>query len=105
VVLTRPEAARLARIQVAAEQLILVDDDDNQIGVASREENEFCALFSGRYDGSLRANDAEISGLRWVRLDDLITEIRADPVSHTSWLIGAATRFASLRDDGAQVRK
>ena len=68
-------------------------------------ENEFCTLFTGRYDGLLYPNDAELSGLRWVRLDELITDIRADPVSYTSWLIEAATRFANLKADGATVRR
>jgi len=56
-------------------------------------ENEFCALFAGRYDGLLRPNHAELDELRWVRLADLATEIRADPAQYTEWLKEATARM------------
>lgn len=54
--------------------------------LGDRSENEYCALFTGQYDGSLRPNHAELDELRWVSLTDLMAEIRADPVQYTGWL-------------------
>ena len=62
--------------------------------LGDRSENEFCSLFTGRYDGSLRPNYAELDELRWVRLADLADEICADPLRYTSWLKEAMTRLA-----------
>ena len=62
--------------------------------LGDRSENEFCWLFAGRYDGSLRPNDAELGELRWVRLADLGSEIRADPMQYTAWLREAASHLA-----------
>ena len=58
-------------------------------------ENEFCALFTGRYDGPLHPNDAELDELKWVRLTDLADSIAADPTPYTSWLREAVTRLAT----------
>jgi isopentenyl-diphosphate delta-isomerase len=57
-------------------------------------ENEYCCLYAGRYDGSLHPNDAEIGGVKWVRLADLASDIRADPARYTGWLKEAVTHLA-----------
>lgn len=56
-------------------------------------ENEFCSLFAGRYDGPLSPNFTELEELRWVRLADLASEIRVDPVQYTGWLREAVIRL------------
>ena len=63
--------------------------------LGSCSEKEFCSLFAGRYDGSLRPNYAELDELRWVRLADLADQICAEPVRYTSWLTQAVTRLTS----------
>ena len=60
--------------------------------LGDRSENEFCVLYSARYDGTLRPNDCEIDAVRWIHLTDLVAEIRTDPVLYTAWLREAATR-------------
>ncbi len=63
--------------------------------LGDRSENEFCTLFSGRYDGAMHPNYAELGDLKWVELADLAQEIRADPAPYTAWLKHAVARLAA----------
>jgi isopentenyldiphosphate isomerase len=61
--------------------------------IGDHSENEFCRLFTGRYDGPLRPNPSELDELSWVRLADLVAKVRANPTPYTSWLREAVIRL------------
>jgi len=63
--------------------------------LGERSENEFCALFWGKYDGALCPNSVELDELRWVRFADLSGSIRTDPARYTRWLQEAVIRLAN----------
>lgn len=67
--------------------------------LGTHSENEFCALFTGQYDGALHPNPTELSGVRWLSLADLLAEMNADPLPYTRWLQEAVTRYAGLHAD------
>jgi isopentenyl-diphosphate Delta-isomerase len=49
-------------------------------------ENEFCRLLVGEFDGKVKPNPDEISGIRWVSVPELKEAIVSDPSSYTPWL-------------------
>jgi len=49
-------------------------------------ENEMCALLLGKYDGAIKSNGNEIKDYKWIRLDDLVYDISANPEKFTPWL-------------------
>jgi isopentenyl-diphosphate Delta-isomerase len=48
-------------------------------------ENEFCRLLVGEFDGKVKPNPEEISAVRWMRLDEVVKDIRENPETYTPW--------------------
>ena len=48
-------------------------------------EHELDHVFIGNYNGNIPFNEAEVKAVRWVNLDDLRTEIEADPDKFSFW--------------------
>ena len=48
-------------------------------------EHELDHVFVGNYNGDIPFNQAEVQAVRWVKLDDLRTEIEADPDKFSFW--------------------
>lgn len=49
-------------------------------------ENEFCRLFVGDFDGSVRPNPEEIMAVKWTTLGALGRELKGNPDAYTPWL-------------------
>jgi isopentenyl-diphosphate delta-isomerase len=48
-------------------------------------EHEFDHVFVGRYDGEAAPNPDEVGEWKWVRPDELLADVRANPRSYTPW--------------------
>ena len=48
-------------------------------------EHELDHVFIGNYNGNIPFNEAEVKAVRWVNLDNLRTEIEADPDKFSFW--------------------
>jgi isopentenyl-diphosphate delta-isomerase len=48
-------------------------------------EDEFVHVFGGSHDGPIHPDPAEVSEWKWVRYDDLVTDLRTHPENYTVW--------------------
>jgi len=48
-------------------------------------EHEYCWVYYGRYDGPIDVNVSEIADWRWVGVDALEAELKAEPERFTPW--------------------
>jgi isopentenyl-diphosphate delta-isomerase len=48
-------------------------------------EHEYCWVYYGRYDGPVDVNVSEIAAWRWVGIDALEAELKAEPERFTPW--------------------
>ncbi|OGJ21943.1 hypothetical protein A3K73_04840, partial [Candidatus Pacearchaeota archaeon RBG_13_36_9] len=53
---------------------------------SSSSENELCTLLIGKHDGNVSPNRDEVIEQYWVSLDELATDISANPNKYTPWL-------------------
>jgi isopentenyl-diphosphate delta-isomerase len=51
----------------------------------SGSENELCHVYLGRVDGNVRPNESEISGIRFVPIGDVTTELGNNAERYTPW--------------------
>lgn len=49
-------------------------------------ENEYDAVFLGRFDKDPKLNVAEAMGFKWISLDDLRSEVKCFPEKYSPWL-------------------
>lgn len=59
-------------------------------------EYEYDHVFLGSYNGEINPNPEEISELRWIQLDKLEQEMRANPHSFSAWFHIAAPRVMNI---------
>ncbi|MBM3303619.1 MAG: isopentenyl-diphosphate Delta-isomerase [Candidatus Aenigmarchaeota archaeon] len=48
-------------------------------------EHELDHVFVGRFDGVVKPNPEEAAGFRWVGLDELRKDVKANPEAYTPW--------------------
>lgn len=48
-------------------------------------ENEFCRVLVGDFDGKIAPNPDEITEVRWAKVSEVATDLRAHPDSYTPW--------------------
>ena len=64
-------------------------------------EHEYDHVFFGTYDGPVRPVAAEVSEVRWMRMNDLADDLRTSPANYTAWLTicwpRVWERFVALR--------
>ena len=51
----------------------------------AHSENEFCRLLVGEFDGRVKPNPDEISAIRWMRIDEVVNDLRDHSDSYTPW--------------------
>lgn len=49
-------------------------------------ENELCVTLIGEYDGAVNPNPEEVSGFKWLNVDDLKVAIEKHPTDYAIWL-------------------
>lgn len=49
-------------------------------------EHEFDHVFFGTYDGPVLPDAAEVSDVRWMRMNDLADDLQTSPENYTAWL-------------------
>ena len=60
-------------------------------------EHEFDHVFVGQFDGEPRPNPDEIDRWRWMKPDELLAEVRAEPAKFTPWFGLAVERVLAER--------
>ncbi len=63
-------------------------------------EREVCAVFLGRVDGEITANETEIADWKWVTVDELTAALTNDPETYTPWF---KMEWARLTGDFAET--
>jgi isopentenyl-diphosphate Delta-isomerase len=48
-------------------------------------ENEFCRVLVGDFDGKITPNRDEMMAVRWAKVSDVATDLRAHPDRYTPW--------------------
>lgn len=48
-------------------------------------ENEFCRVLVGEFDGKITPNPDEMMSVRWAKVEDVESDLRAHPDSYTPW--------------------
>lgn len=48
-------------------------------------ENEYDCIFKGVYDGQPKPNPREVSGFKWVSIDNLKIDLKSNPHKYTFW--------------------
>ena len=48
-------------------------------------ENEFCRVLVGDFDGKITPNPDEMMAVRWARVSEVASDLRAHPGSYTPW--------------------
>jgi isopentenyl-diphosphate Delta-isomerase len=48
-------------------------------------ENEFCRVLIGDFDGKITPNPDEMMEVRWAKVSDVASDLRAHPESYTPW--------------------
>lgn len=48
-------------------------------------ENELDYVFTGIYEGPIKANPEEISGYEWIKIEDLKRDLKKNPGKYTPW--------------------
>ena len=49
-------------------------------------EHEFDHVLFGEYSGPVHPDPAEVSDVRWMRMNDLADDLRTSPANYTTWL-------------------
>lgn len=58
-------------------------------------ENEFCHVLVGHYDGEVKPDPTEIEEIKWMKLSDILKEVKIDPDSWTPWFRIELQKFFS----------
>ena len=48
-------------------------------------EHELDRVFVGNYDGEIHFNSEEVQAVKWVEMNDLITDMKLNPENYTAW--------------------
>lgn len=48
-------------------------------------EHEYDHIFTGRYDGAIQPDPAEVDDYRWMKLPDLLRDLEKHPGKYTPW--------------------
>jgi isopentenyl-diphosphate delta-isomerase len=48
-------------------------------------EHEYDIVFEGTYDGEVKPDSDEVSGYKWIEIEDLYTDIKKNPKKYTPW--------------------
>ena len=48
-------------------------------------ENEFCRVLVGDFDGKIVPNPDEMAEVRWARISEVASDLRANPDAYTPW--------------------
>jgi isopentenyl-diphosphate delta-isomerase len=56
-------------------------------------ENEVCPVFTARLAGDLDPSPEEVDDVRWLHLDELRTEVAADPSPFSPWMVWQLEQF------------
>lgn len=59
-------------------------------------ENEYDHVFYGYFDGQPNPSKLEVEDWKWVPVDHLITDIRANPHDYTPWLMICVERISEF---------
>jgi isopentenyl-diphosphate delta-isomerase len=48
-------------------------------------EHELDFIYTGLFDGDITVNKDEVSGYRWISMNELIADVKLNPQQYTSW--------------------
>ena len=60
-------------------------------------ENEFCSVFAGKFYGSVRPNSDEIAEWKFIKINDLITDVKKNPRKYTPWFKIELKKFQAIK--------
>lgn len=53
-------------------------------------ENEYCALMFGKYEGQITLNHLVAYDCKWIKKEQFLADIKANPQNYTPWAVAAA---------------
>ena len=62
-------------------------------------ENEIDHVFIGRYDGYVKINRKEAEAYRWIKMEELIDEIKEKPEKYTVWFKIIMDKFSKSLEE------
>src|SRR3990167_4545925 len=63
-------------------------------------EREYCAVLTGEFNGKFTPNSREVYEAKWVKFDELILGIKANPRKYTPWAQKASTIISDANRSG-----
>ena len=60
-------------------------------------EHEFNSVIFGEYTGEVKPNPEEVGDWKWIKKDELVKDVKANPNKYTSWFKVILERMGYLK--------